>query len=67
MTGRHTPSTPQNLQGTPDNYLVQSNIGFNKASVSTLMFGTQASGINYMTYKAKIKEKLTWFDCDKHF
>jgi hypothetical protein len=20
-----------------------------------------------MTYKAKIKEKLIWFDCDKHF
>jgi hypothetical protein len=41
MTGRHTPSTLRNLQGTPDNYLVLSSIGFNKASVSTLMVGTQ--------------------------
>jgi hypothetical protein len=41
MTGRHTPSTLQNLQGTPDNYLVLSSIIFNKASVSTLMVGTQ--------------------------
>jgi hypothetical protein len=37
MTGRHTPRTPQNLQGTPDNYLVLSSIGFKKASVSTFM------------------------------
>jgi hypothetical protein len=41
MTGRHTPSILQNLRGTPDNYLVLSSIGFNKASVSTLMVGTQ--------------------------
>jgi hypothetical protein len=41
MTGRHTPRTPQNLQGTPDSYLVLSSICFNKASVSTLMVGTQ--------------------------
>jgi hypothetical protein len=33
MTGRDTPRTPQSLQGTPDNYLVLSSIGFNKASV----------------------------------
>jgi hypothetical protein len=36
MTGRYTPSTLQNLQGTPDNYLILSSIGFNKASLSTL-------------------------------
>jgi hypothetical protein len=41
MTGRHTPRTPQNLQGTLDNYLVLSSIIFNQASVSTLMVGTQ--------------------------
>jgi hypothetical protein len=41
MTGRYTSSTLQNLQGTPDNYLVLSSIDFNKASVSTLMVGTQ--------------------------
>jgi hypothetical protein len=41
MTWRHTPSILRNLQGTPDNYLVQSSIIFNKASVSTLMVGTQ--------------------------
>jgi hypothetical protein len=41
MTGRHTPRTPQNLQGTPDNYHVLSSIDFNKSSVSTLMVGTQ--------------------------
>jgi hypothetical protein len=41
MTGRHTPRTPQNLQGTLDNYLVLSSIGFNQASMSTLMVGTQ--------------------------
>jgi hypothetical protein len=40
MTGRHTPSTRQDLQRTLDNYLVLSSIGFNKASVSTLMVGT---------------------------
>jgi hypothetical protein len=33
LSGRDTPRTPQNLQGTPDNYLVLSNIGFKKASV----------------------------------
>jgi hypothetical protein len=64
MTGTHKPRTPQNLQGTKDNYLVLSSIGFNKASVSTLM---AASGINYMTCKGKINEKLTWFDYNKHF
>jgi hypothetical protein len=37
MTGRHTPRTLQDLQGTPDNYLVLSSIGFNKTSVSILM------------------------------
>jgi hypothetical protein len=41
MTGRHTPSTLQNLRGTPDNYLVLSSIIFYKASVSTLVVGTQ--------------------------
>jgi hypothetical protein len=41
MTRRHTPRTPQNLQGTPDNYLILCIIGFNKASVSTVMVGTQ--------------------------
>jgi hypothetical protein len=41
MTGRHMLSILQNLQGTPDNYLVLSSIVFNKASVSTLMVGTQ--------------------------
>jgi hypothetical protein len=41
MIGRHTTNTLRNLQGTPDNYLVLSSIGFNKASVSTLMVGTQ--------------------------
>jgi hypothetical protein len=41
MTGRHTPKTPQDLQGTLNNYLVLSSIGFNKAGVSTLMVGTQ--------------------------
>jgi hypothetical protein len=41
MIGRHTPSILQNLWGTPDNYLVLSSNGFNKASVSTLMVGTQ--------------------------
>jgi hypothetical protein len=41
MIGRHTPSTLQDLQGTPDNYLVMSSIGFNKASMSILMVGTQ--------------------------
>jgi hypothetical protein len=41
MTGRHMPSILQNFQGTPDNYLVLSSIVFNKASVSTLMVGTQ--------------------------
>jgi hypothetical protein len=40
MTGRHTPSIPQNLQRTLDNYLVLSSIIFNKASVSTLVVGT---------------------------
>jgi hypothetical protein len=35
MAGRHMPSTLQNLQGTPENYLVLSSIGFNKASVGT--------------------------------
>jgi hypothetical protein len=33
--------TPQNLQGTPDNYLVPRSICSEKASVSTLMVGTQ--------------------------
>jgi hypothetical protein len=37
MTGRHTTRTPQNLQGTPNNYLVLSSIGFNIVSMSTLM------------------------------
>jgi hypothetical protein len=41
MIGRHTPRTPQDLQGTPDNYVVLSSIDFNKTSVSTLMVGTQ--------------------------
>jgi hypothetical protein len=41
LTGRHTPRILQHLQETPDNYLVLSSIGFNKASVSTLMVGTQ--------------------------
>jgi hypothetical protein len=41
MTGRHMPRTPQNLQGTPDNYLILSSIDFNKTSVSTFMVGTQ--------------------------
>jgi hypothetical protein len=41
MTGRYTSSTLRNLQGTPDNYFVLSSIGFNKASVSTIMVGTQ--------------------------
>jgi hypothetical protein len=41
MTRRHTPRTPQDLQETPDIYLVLSSMGFNKASVSTLMVGTQ--------------------------
>jgi hypothetical protein len=41
MTGKHTPGTPQNLQGTLDNYLVLSSIGFNKANMSTLMVDTQ--------------------------
>jgi hypothetical protein len=41
MIGRHTPRTPQDLKGTPDNYLVLSSIGFNKESVSTLMVDTQ--------------------------
>jgi hypothetical protein len=40
MTRSHTSSTPRSLQKTPDNYLVLSSIGFNKASVSTLMVGT---------------------------
>jgi hypothetical protein len=40
MTGRHTLRTSQNLQGTLDNYLVLSSIGFNKASMSTLMVDT---------------------------
>jgi hypothetical protein len=26
-----------------------------------------ASGVNYMICKAKIKERLTWFDRDKYF
>jgi hypothetical protein len=64
MTRRHTPRTPQNLQGTPNNYLVLSSIGFNKASVYSCY---SASGVNYMTCKTKIKKKLTWFDRDKHF
>jgi hypothetical protein len=38
---RHAPSTPRNLQRTLDNYLILSSIGFNKASLSTLMLGTQ--------------------------
>jgi hypothetical protein len=41
ITRRYTSRTPQNLQGTPNNYLILSSIGFNKASVSTLMVGTQ--------------------------
>jgi hypothetical protein len=41
MTGRHMPRNPQDLQGTPENYLVLSSIDFNKASVSTLMVDTQ--------------------------
>jgi hypothetical protein len=41
ITGRHTPRTSQDLQGTPDNYLILSSIDFNKASMSTLMVGTQ--------------------------
>jgi hypothetical protein len=56
MTGRHAPRTPQDLQGTPDNYLVLSSIDFNKASVSTHMVGYSASGVNYMICKAKFKE-----------
>jgi hypothetical protein len=52
MNWRHTPRTPQDLQGTPDNYPILSSIGFNKTSV---------------TCKAKIKESLTWFDYDKPF
>jgi hypothetical protein len=35
------PRNLQYLQETLDNYLVLSSIGFNKASVSTLMVGTQ--------------------------
>jgi hypothetical protein len=50
----------------PDNYLVLSSIGFNKASEYVYDWYS-ASGVNYMTCKAKIKEKLTWFDCNKHF
>jgi hypothetical protein len=41
MSGRHTPIILQNLWETPDNYLVLSSIIFNKASVSTLMVGTE--------------------------
>jgi hypothetical protein len=41
MTGSHTPSIPQNLQGIQNNYLMLSSIVFNKASVSALMVGTQ--------------------------
>jgi hypothetical protein len=41
MTWRHTPSILQSLQETLDNYLVVSSIVFNKASVSSLMVGTQ--------------------------
>jgi hypothetical protein len=41
MNWRHTPRTPQDLQGTPDNYPILSSIGFNKTSVSALMVGTQ--------------------------
>jgi hypothetical protein len=41
MTGRHTPSTLRDLQGTLDNYLILSSIGFSKASVNTHMVGTQ--------------------------
>jgi hypothetical protein len=41
MTRRHTPKTPQNLQRTPDNYLVLSSIDFNKTSVTTLIVGTK--------------------------
>jgi hypothetical protein len=44
MTGRHTPSILRNLQETSDNYVVLSSIVFNKASVSTLMIGTQQVG-----------------------
>jgi hypothetical protein len=40
MTGRYTPRTPQDFQATSENYLVLISIGFNKASVSTLMVGT---------------------------
>ena len=55
MTGRHTPRTTQNLQGTPDNYLGLSSFCFNKASMSTIMIGTQQLGGNYMTCKAKTR------------
>jgi hypothetical protein len=65
MTGRHTPRTPQNLQGTPNNYLGLSSIGFSKREYTYSWYS--ASGVNYMTWKAKIKEEVTWFDCDKYF
>jgi hypothetical protein len=41
LTWRHTPRNLQYLQEISEKYLVLSSIGFNKASVSTLMVGTQ--------------------------
>jgi hypothetical protein len=44
MTRRHTPRTPQDIQGISDNYLILRSIVFNKASVSTLMVGERYLG-----------------------
>jgi hypothetical protein len=52
ITGRHTPRTPQSLQVTPDNYLILSSIGFNKANLSRY----STNGVNYMRCKIKIKK-----------
>jgi hypothetical protein len=65
MTGKHTPRTHQSLQETLDNYLA---LNSDYARVSTLMVGTQqVVGKTIYTCKAKIKEKLMWFDCSKQF
>ena len=56
--------TPQNRYSIPTHCSL---LNSNYARVSTLMVGTQQGGENYNTSKAKIKEKLTRFDCGKQF
>ena len=54
MTGRHTPTNPQNLLGIPNGYF---DLSSNYVRVSTLMVGTPQAveKKNYITCKAKIR------------